>query len=171
MINEIRYDYDIKKVDFSLPTIFLMGPTVRGNQTHLRSWRFDAVDIFKKLSFSGNIIIPEFISLTESDQYRYDIPLWEYHGLCYSTVNMCWLPRTRELIGLTTNHEIGYWMARERNKLVYGRPDNAFRIKYIDIMWEKDLERTVSTKIENQSIYSTLEDTIKASITLSNKIR
>jgi hypothetical protein len=165
MISEIRYEKNIyKEVDFARPTIFLAGPTVRGHQTHLKSWRFEAVEIFKKHNFDGNLIIPEFTSLTESDKGKYELPLWEYHGLCNSHVILFWVPRTRELIGLTTNHEIGYWMARDRFKIVYGRPDHAYRYEYLDIMWEQDAKRYKSNKIE---IHKTLEDTIINSIQLT----
>jgi len=135
-MKEIRYETPTSEVDWTQPTIFLAGPTVRGNQPHLTSWRFEAVELFKKKGFDGNLIIPEFVSKTESDKYRYDLPAWEYYGLSKSGVIMFWIPRTRELIGLTTNCEFGYWMARDRYKMVYGRPDDAYRMKYLDLMWE-----------------------------------
>ena len=60
------------------PIIFLAGPTVRGNQPHLTSWRFAAIEEFKNQGFDGTLIVPEFTSKFESDQYRYDIPEWEF---------------------------------------------------------------------------------------------
>lgn len=164
MLSEIRYETNIKKVDFSIPTVFLAGCTVRGNQSHLTSWRFEAVDIFKSKNFNGNLIIPEFIDKKESDQYRYDLPVWEFFGLRKSDVIMFWIPRTRELIGLTTNFELGYWMARYRDKVIYGRPDNAYRIAYCDIMWKEDAKE----KSKKYPIYNTLEKTVNASIKMSN---
>jgi hypothetical protein len=74
---------------------------------------------------------------------------------------MFWIPRTKELIALTTNMEFGYWQAREPQKLIYGRPDDAYRMSYLDIMW------TQVASENNQyanTIYTTLEDTVKASI-------
>ncbi|HUU88481.1 MAG TPA: hypothetical protein VMX17_12115 [Candidatus Glassbacteria bacterium] len=53
MINEIRYEIFQKDVDYSLPSVFLAGPTVRGNQPHLISWRFEAIEQFRKQDFSG----------------------------------------------------------------------------------------------------------------------
>lgn len=166
-MNEIRYETPSKDINFGLPTIFLAGPTVRGNQPHLTSWRFEAVDIFKKKKFEGNIIIPEFTDRKESDKDKFDLPIWEYEGLSNSDVNMFWIPRTRELIGLTTNHEHGVWMIKNRHKMIYGRPDDAYRIKYLDIMWEEDAKRRIEKVSCN--IYSTLESTIDAALKLVKK--
>jgi hypothetical protein len=74
---------------------------------------------------------------------------------------MFWIPRTRELIGLTTNMEFGYWQARDPNKMVYGRPDDAYRIQYLDIMWE-----AASKGIYEPIIYHTLEETVGAAINM-----
>ena len=156
----------MSKVDFSKQTVFLAGPTVRGNQTHLTSWRPKAVRLFVSKHFVGNLIVPEFENPMESDKYRYDIPQWEFEGLQRCHAIMFWIPRTRELIGLTTNHEHGYWMARDRVKVVYGRPDDAYRMTYLDIMWVEDAKRRVW---ENGGscpcpIYNTLEKTVDATL-------
>lgn len=169
-MREIRYETPIEDVDFNIKTVFLAGPTVRGNQPHLTSWRNDAVDAFRQLNFDGNLIIPEFTDRRESDQFRYDIPVWEFNGLQGSHVIMFWIPRTRDLIGLTTNHEHGYWMAREREKMVYGRPNDAYRMTYLDIMWVEDAKRrSKELKVYIRCpIYTTLESTVKASLALLN---
>ena len=157
-MNEIRYETPVEKVEWKLPSVFLAGPTVRGNQPHLISWRFEAVRIFKEKGFHGNLIIPEFTDKTESDKYRYDLPVWEFAGLRKSHVIMFWIPRTRELIGLTTNYEFGYWTALDRSKVVYGRPDDAYRMTYCDIMWVEDAKFGGAP----YPIYNTLEKTIDA---------
>lgn len=161
-MNEIRYETPMEEVDWTLPTIFLAGPTVRGNQPHLLSWRIAAVRLLKDRKFEGNVIIPEFEDKKESDKYRYDVPVWEFTGLTGSHVNLFWIPRTRELIGLTTNHEHGYWMAREREKVVYGRPDDSFRNVYLDIMWVEDAKRR--GRGVKCPIYNTLEKTVDAAL-------
>jgi hypothetical protein len=77
-----RYESSLQEVNNTQgPVIFLAGPTVRGNQTHLISWRFEAIDIFKSLGFKGSLVVPEFTSKTESDKGKNDIPLWENNGL------------------------------------------------------------------------------------------
>jgi len=169
MISEIRYEVLPKYINYGLPSIFLAGPTVRGNQPHLTSWRFAAIEEFKKRKFHGNLIIPEFSDKMESDEVRYDLPLWEFDGLKRCDVIMFWIPRTRELIGLTTNCEIGYWMARDRNrnKVIYGRPKDAYRVSYLDIMWVEDYKDYTDSNI-GPSIYTTLGKTVEASINLAH---
>ena len=162
-MNEIRYETFQKDVDYSLPSVFLAGPTVRGNQTHLTSWRLEAIELFKKNGFDGNLIIPEFTEKYESDQHRYDLPIWEFEGLRKCNCIMFWIPRTRELIGLTTNFELGYWMGREREKVVYGRPNDAYRINYLDTMWVEDLKERFGQNA-GAPVHTTLEKTVRASI-------
>ena len=110
------------------------------------------------------MIIPEFTSKTESDKGKSWIPLWEYNGLKKADCILFWIPRTRELIALTTNMEFGYWQAREPQKLIYGRPDDAYRMGYLDIMWKKVASENNQY---SDAIYNTLEDTVAASIKLS----
>ena len=156
------------------PVIFLAGPTVRGHQTHLTSWRREAENLFKEYKFDGAIIVPEFESKTESDQYRFDIPEWEFAGLQMADVILFWVARTRELIALTTNFELGYWMGRERDKIVYGRPEDAYRITYGDIMWKADHvnrqpEIGTVASLHDDTIYNTLGGTVEAAIELAQK--
>ena len=148
------------------PVIFLAGPTVRGNQTHLTSWRFQAIEEFEKQGFTGSLIIPEFTSLTESDKGKDWIVYWENNGLSRADVIMFWLPRTRELIGLTTNFELGYWLGVKPLKLIYGRPADSFRNRYIDIMWDVHFK---SLNLLTPPIYETLKDTVKATLEFSQK--
>lgn len=161
-MKQIRYETPINHIDKSIPSIFLAGPTVRGNQPHLTSWRFEAVELFEKNAFDGNIIIPEFSDKTESDKYRYDLPVWENETMTLSDVIMFWVSRTRELIALTTNHEFGYWMARNRDGMIYGRPDTAYRIIYNDIMWVEDSK----WQKKKCPIYNTLPKTVDAALAL-----
>jgi len=162
-----RYEQSQDEVrNIECPSIFLAGPTVRGNQPHLTSWRFAAIDEFKKQGFDGALIIPEFTSRTESDKGKDWIPLWEYNGLEKSDVIMFWIPRTRELIGLTTNWELGYWLGYWPKKVVYGRPDDAYRIRYLDIMWERT---SIARQQYVPQIWNTLEDTITDAIRMAGK--
>lgn len=145
------------------PVIFLAGPTVRGNQTHLTSWRFEAIKIFKKLKFKGSLIVPEFTLRTESDKGKEGwIVHWENNGLTRADCIMFWIPRTRELIGLTTNFELGYWMGKQPQKVVYGRPEDAYRVRYLDVM------RIISGLGRISFLHDNLPGLIKESIKIAN---
>jgi len=144
------------------PKIFLAGPTVRGNQQHLTSWRFECADIFESLGFQGDLIVPEFTDRAASDLGKDWIVEWEFTGLKEADCILFWIPRTKELIGLTTNWEHGYWVGKCRGKIVYGRPDDAYRINYPDLMWKLDASPGMCVDIHN-----TLEGTVKASIKLA----
>lgn len=162
MAEVLRYESSLADIrDSQRPIIFLAGPTVRGNQPHLTSWRFEAIEEFERQGFGGILVVPEFSSKTESDKGKVWIPAWEFAGLCISDVNLFWIPRTKELIGLTTNHEHGYWLAKKREKVVYGRPDDAYRNTYLDLMWVFDPEQSDRPP---DKIYGSLSETIKASI-------
>ncbi len=117
--------------------------------------------------FNDVLIVPEFESKTESDKGRDDIPLWEFEGLKQANVIMFWIPRTRELIGLTTNYELGYWTARNRSKVIYGRPDDAYRCGYTDIMWQADSDDFMAD--EGCVIWNNLKSTVSAAIELAKR--
>lgn len=162
MLAVYRYESSLAYfIQYSRPVIFLAGPTVRGNQPHLTSWRFEAIEEFKRQGFDGALIVPEFTSKTESDKGKLWIPAWEFAGLCISDINMFWIPRTKELIGLTTNHEHGYWLAKKPEKLVYGRPDDSYRNTYLDLMFKFDAQQ--ENRLQD-SIHNTLSDTVAESI-------
>ena len=142
MVRVYRYEQSLRELFTDPgPVVFLAGPTVRGNQPHLTSWRPDAVAEFERQNFDGSVVVPEFTSRTESDKGKSWVPAWEFAGLCASDVNLFWVPRTRELIGLTTNHEKGYWLAKSPAKVVDGRPDDAYRTAYLDLMWQFEAEQ------------------------------
>jgi nucleoside 2-deoxyribosyltransferase len=150
-MNVFRYDTPVERVKESKYSVFLAGPTVRGHQQHLQpSWRFEAIEHFHKAGFCGDLIVPEFPDKAESDKGKEWIPLWEYEGLKHAKRILFWVPRTRELIGLTTNWELGFWMGQNISKISYGRPDGAYRTDYLDIMY-----RAIAPK---RSIFISLKD-------------
>lgn len=161
-----RYDTDPMYIrENKRPTVFLAGPTPRNHQTHLTSWRKSCVNEFRKKKFDGALIIPEF-----KDNYKfsniYSISIWEFSGLCRADCILFWVPRTEELIGLTTNWELGYWMGRDLDKIVYGRPDDAYKTYYLDVMWDTTFREKGDCvpKIENS-----LEDLVDKSIQMCMK--
>jgi hypothetical protein len=90
-MNIYRYEKSMEEVSNAPgPVVFLAGPTVRGNQTHLTSWRFAAIEEFEKQGFTGSLIIPEFTSKTESDVGKDWIIHWENNGLNRADCIMFW---------------------------------------------------------------------------------
>jgi hypothetical protein len=162
MLQVLRYEDSLEKlIGDPRPIVFLAGPTVRGHQPHLTSWRFEAIEEFREQAFEGILIVPEFTSKTESDKGKLWVPAWEFAGLCASDVNLFWIPRTKELIGLTTNHEHGYWLGAKARKMVYGRPEDSYRNTYLDLMWDFDAEQQGRPK---EPIFKTMVELVEAAI-------
>lgn len=161
-----RYESQMSEIkkDRANGVIFLAGPTVRGHQQHLQpSWRFEATRLIDDTGYDGSVIIPEFNNISESDQHRNELPRWEMEGMTLADVIMFWVPRTKELIALTTNFELGYWLARDRAKVLYGRPDGAYRTDYLDNIWEYDLEICQSV-FPVTKIFNELGDLVNATV-------
>jgi len=152
----IRYEESLSD-SCPKPAVFLAGPTVRGNQPHLVSWRFAFIEEFGRQGFGGTLVVPEFTDRTQSDEGRADLPLWEMRGMERSKCVLFWIPRTRELIGLCTNFEFGYWLALDPFKVVYGRPEGSYRTGYNDIMWRR-------VRGQYARIHDSMESTIHEAI-------
>ena len=136
-------------------TIFLAGPTPR--LPYVKSWRLEAIEIFKELKFQGTLFIPErkdwSIDFSYDDQVE-----WEYTALHCSKVIMFWIPRyLPDMPGFTTNVEFGYWLAKypEINNVIYGRPNDSEKNRYLDWMYKKE----TSNDIEN-TLIGTIRQTI-----------
>lgn len=155
------YDNDINNIIGD--TIFLAGPTVRPYQTHLTSWRKEAIEEFKKQGYAGNLLIPEFSDCDKVDTDKDIIVKWEYDGLHRADCIMFWIPRTKELIGLTTNVEFGYWMAKARDRITWGYPDSAYRMNYLRILWELECNKYPNA-FHNAKIHDNLSELVEHAI-------
>jgi hypothetical protein len=133
------------------PTIFLAGPSPRGRRE--LAWRPDALALLEKSGFTGTVYNPE-----SRDEYQGGTAYsadWEDDAIAASDVILFWVPRNmRNLIGLTTNVEFGLYARDPRS--VYGRPDGADHIAYLDHVWAKKtgkgapcrtLEETLATAL------------------------
>jgi hypothetical protein len=162
----LRYENSLAGLfDHPSPAIFLAGPTVRGTSSHLTSWRTAAIDEFARQSFAGTLIVPEFADPSHAPNDTSWIPAWEFAALCACDIILFWIPRTRQLIGLTTNHEHGYWLAKMPRKVVYGRPDDSYRNAYLDQMWRLDAAQTARPP---RPIHTTLATAVRESIALAS---
>lgn len=125
-------------------SVFMAGPTPRTNILET-SWRPGAVELFKKFNFSGNILLPEpkdGIWAGFEQQVA-----WELEGLEKADVVMFWVPRELpDMPGFTTNVEFG--MLVKSGRCVYGRPNFADKIEYLDYIYNKFTGKTPVTTLE-----------------------
>jgi hypothetical protein len=116
-------------------SIFLAGPTPRSKD--VKSWRPEALEILQQLGFEGTVLVPERNDWSVKFDYTDQID-WEFAGLSDSTVIVFWVPRDMAIMpALTTNVEFGYWIALAAERVIYGRPENAASIRYLDWMLKK----------------------------------
>ena len=127
-------NYSDKKVVGGEKSIFLAGPTSR--TPDIISWRREACKKLKELGFDGIVYVPEFSTGKIRRNYD-DQAMWEREALTASSVIAFWIPRALpDMPGFTTNVEFGYWL--HTKKVIYGRPDNAVKIKYLDWLYKID---------------------------------
>lgn len=127
--------------------IFLAGPCPREKEDFKNDWRKEAISLFEKYNFNGDIINPT------NDNYDNDLEkqtLWEHKGLCYASAILFWIPRSEKHPALTTNIEFGEWFDKEN--VFVGFPDDSIKNDYID----------VKLKQNNITRYKTLESIVKS---------
>ena len=147
----MEINYSDQKIKKPKKSIFLAGPTPRGKD--IVSWRTEACEILEKLGFDGLIYVPEYSTWKPKADYV-DQAMWEREGLTNATVIVFWIPRQLpDMPAFTTNVEFGYWL--HTNKVLYGRPDNAEKIKYLDWLYKLDY---------NKEPINNLEDLLKEAI-------
>jgi hydrolase, NUDIX family len=116
-------------------SIFLAGPTPRDQQTP--SWRIEALTILDGLGFNDIVFVPESSNGQPKEDYINQTE-WEYAALHIATTIAFWIPRSLpDMPGFTTNVEFGYWVKSKSGKVLYGRPDTAEKIKYLDWLYNK----------------------------------
>lgn len=149
MVIKYYEDYEIEK---NRKSIFLAGPTPRSKD--VLSWRPQALEILQKLNFDGDVYLPEsknkFIGKQLNISFT-DITNWELEHLSRTDVICIWVPRDLNTMpAFTTNIEFGYHL--NSGKVVYGRPENAPKTRYLDFLYKRDY---------NEEPCATLEDTLK----------
>lgn len=137
-------NYSDKEVIKGKKSLFLAGPTPRNQET--LSWRPKAIEIFNNLNFDGVVYIPEYEvrdGVVDNDKQF----AWELEALAEATVIVFWIPRKLpDMPAFTTNVEFGYWL--RTNKVIYGRPDNAEHIGYLDRLYKFNTGKTPINNLE-----------------------
>lgn len=126
-------DEKVLKGDIS---IFLAGPTPR--DINVDTWRKEAIEILKNLKFDGIVYYPELKYDDRTFDYNNQV-LWEREALYAASLIVFWIPRNVDkLPAFTTNVEFGYWLAKNSNKVIYGRPIDSVKNKYLDWLYETE---------------------------------
>jgi hypothetical protein len=116
-------------------SIFLAGPTPRSPLAV--DWRRDAVNLLEELGYTGTVFIPcpDFIWNNDENVGKWDYDkqiLWEIRHRNIADKIVFWVPRSIEgqMPAFTTNIEFGEDIGTY--KVIYGRPDDAEKCKYMD---------------------------------------
>lgn len=135
----MNINYSDQPVMGGSKSIFLAGPTPRNKE--IPSWRPEACKYLRNLGFSGIIYVPELSS--GEAQFNYDNQIaWEWEALDTANVILFWVPREMHTMpALTTNVEFGYYV--KDKKVLYGRPNNAENIKYLDKLFQRHHATTI----------------------------
>lgn len=130
----MKINYSDEQVIKGEKSIFLAGPTPREKDTI--SWRQEACKFLEQIGFDGIVYVPEYSTWKPKESYI-DQAMWERNALSEATIIIFWIPRhLPDMPAFTTNVEFGYWL--HTGKVLYGRPDNAEKIKYLDWLYELD---------------------------------
>lgn len=150
-------NYSDQKVIKGKKSIFLAGPTPRGE--NVISWRTEACQILEQKGFDGVVYVPEYSTWKPKEDYV-DQAMWERIALINATVILFWIPRKLpDMAAFTTNVEFGYWL--HSGKVIYGRPNDASKIKYLDWLYKLDYDKDP---------YENLQLLLESSIELANNL-
>ena len=150
-------NYSDQEVIKNQKSIFLAGPTPRGE--NVESWRTKACNIIEQLGFDGIVYVPEYSTWKPKADYA-DQAQWEREALSNASVIAFWIPRELpDMPAFTTNVEFGYWI--HTGKILYGRPDEAKKIKCLDWLYKTDT---------NNEPYSNLEELLNVSMNLASQL-
>jgi hypothetical protein len=132
----MKISYSDKPLTVERNSIFLAGPTPRS--LDVKSWRPDAIKFLERLEYPGQVIVPERETWEGTDYI--DQVEWENTGLNDCAVIVFWVPRDlKTMPGFTTNIEAGMYI--KSNRMLYGRPDNAPKNRYLDWLYKESLGR------------------------------
>lgn len=118
-------------------TIFLAGPTSRGGNFK-ESWRKDACFYLATNGFDGVVHAPENITSPFDEKNLPEQSMWKWERLDNADVIVFWVPREfPKNPGMTTNIEYGRYVTCRPKSCVYGRPEYANKMQYMDLFWKR----------------------------------
>lgn len=139
-------------------SIFLAGPTPRS--LDVETWRNAAIKILEELEFDGIVYVPE--RKFDDRTFDYDNQVfWEREALHNASVIVFWIPRNiKTMPAFTTNVEFGYWISKNNKKVLYGRPNESEKNKYLDWLYEVET---------NKQPFNNLANLLKEAVVMINK--
>lgn len=158
----INFSNEKPKLDNNIPSIFLAGPTKRDSNFDL-SWRNYACEYLKKHNFDGIVYVPEYKDCKFDNTKIEEQCLWERIGLENASIIIFWIPRSlkQDMPAFTTNVEFGTYLQIKPSQIVYGRPHDAEKIRYLDWLYKYE-------KKDDAIIYETLEECLDNAMKLLN---
>jgi len=126
--------YPENPVDGELKSLFLAGPTERGNAgSKITAWRKSAISYLQVSGFAGNVFVPEFrpgANMRGMCPGSADQRDWEGDFLEAADCIVFWVPRNLgNMPGFTTNIEWGMWC--DSGKAVLGYPPYAPKMSHM----------------------------------------
>jgi 8-oxo-dGTP pyrophosphatase MutT (NUDIX family) len=149
----IVYAHEQPPPQFS-KSIFLAGPSPRATTDN--DWRPEALQILEDIGYDGVVFVP--LPRTGDWNPSYDAQVvWEKEYLNMSDAVVFWVPRSKELLALTTNIEFG--MFYDSGKVIFGFPEGAINMRYM----------VHHCKLEHIPVHATLESMLRATVDLIDK--
>jgi 8-oxo-dGTP pyrophosphatase MutT (NUDIX family) len=136
-------------------SLFLAGPSLRpGQEKELVSWRIEALAYLENQGFDGVIFCPEHKDNIFPDNFDYDQQVgWEDKHLKMADLVVFWIPRKiKTMPAFTSNIEWGKY--EDTGKVVYGHPEDAEKMNYLDYYADK----------YNVPVHKTLQETLDAAL-------
>ncbi len=126
-------------------SVFLAGPTPRKEGD--TRWRDKAIAAFEEKGFDGVILDPEREDWPEDPEGYAEQIHWEQEMRERCDVILFYVPRHMELApGLTTNIEFGQDLGGW--KVIYGRPNDAVKMDYMDLIYKQRYKVVHETTLE-----------------------
>ena len=131
-------------LDLNKESMFLAGPTPRS--LAVKSWRILAIQLLESFGYNGQVIVPERSVPKEHIDYIEQTE-WENYGTEKCSILVFWVPRQlKDMPGFTTNVEFGRYV--ESGKVLYGRPTDAVKTRYLDWLYQKFNTHPIHTDLE-----------------------
>lgn len=145
-------------IESGKPSIFLAGPTPRS--LDVITWRIEAIKILERFDYDGVVYVPELEHDNRDFDYTNQV-WWERKALHNASVISFWIPRDEKMPAYTTNVEFGYWLSKDADKVLYGRPDYASKVKYLDWLYSTETNRVP---------YNNIDELLESAIKLSKEL-